>query len=178
MIDFKDGQKISGSYIVSDSYIEIEGIKYQVMQPAYYGETPISAENLNKIQTDLQKLIEDLENDINTNAVTLYENEQGTKTDITLSESAENFEYIEIFFTSDDIYNSVKIPKPNGKRVNINNSFTLNNIQYLYLAVWSISNTKLSFVSAKNNFIDTNNDIGTYGSDSYIKIVKVVGYRR
>lgn len=52
MINFEDGQLIEGAYF------EIDGVKYPVKMPIYSGKTPLSAENMNKLQKDLNNKIE------------------------------------------------------------------------------------------------------------------------
>lgn len=49
MVDFEDGQLVKGPYVV------IDGEEYPVIMPKYKGNTPISSENLNKLQTDIIK---------------------------------------------------------------------------------------------------------------------------
>ena len=53
MVNFKDGELVKGAYVI------IDGKEYEVHMPQYSGETPLSPENLNKMQKDLQdKMIE------------------------------------------------------------------------------------------------------------------------
>lgn len=60
MVKFEDGILVEGAYV------EINGIKYPVMMPKYQGETPISAENMNKLQNDLKADIDNIEEKIET----------------------------------------------------------------------------------------------------------------
>lgn len=48
MVNFKDGELVKGAYVI------IDGKEYEVHMPQYSGETPLSSENLNKMQKDLQ----------------------------------------------------------------------------------------------------------------------------
>lgn len=70
MVYFKDGTLVKGAYV------EIDGVQYPVHMPEYSGNKPVSAENLNKIQTDINKKIaeEDFINKVNFNesAVTAH----------------------------------------------------------------------------------------------------------
>lgn len=52
MVYFENGELVEGAYV------EIEGVKYPVHMPKYTGNTPVSAENLNKAQSDLEEKIE------------------------------------------------------------------------------------------------------------------------
>ena len=63
MVDWEDGTLVQGAYV------EIDGIKYPVVMPQYTGNTPLTSENLNKMQADLKKLIsESIETGSNNNA--------------------------------------------------------------------------------------------------------------
>ena len=51
MVDFKEGQLVKGAYVV------IDGIEHEVHMPQYSGDTPLTPENLNKAQEDLENEI-------------------------------------------------------------------------------------------------------------------------
>lgn len=44
---FKDGTLVKGAYVI------IDGVEYEVHMPEYSGNTPVTAENLNKMQEDI-----------------------------------------------------------------------------------------------------------------------------
>jgi hypothetical protein len=54
MVEFQDG------VLEKEGYVEFNGAKIKVHMPKYTGKTPISAENLNKLQRDLKKQINSL----------------------------------------------------------------------------------------------------------------------
>lgn len=57
MVNFNAGQLIKGAYVL------IDGVEYEVHMPQYSGDTPLTPENLNKMQEDLQKdIVESEEN--------------------------------------------------------------------------------------------------------------------
>jgi hypothetical protein len=57
MVEWEDGQLVQGPYV------EINGIQYPVVMPEYTGNTPMTAENLNKMQNDLSdKINEEVNN--------------------------------------------------------------------------------------------------------------------
>lgn len=60
MVNFEDGILVEGAYV------EINGIKYPVVMPQYSGNTPITSENLNKLQNDLKADIDNIEEIIET----------------------------------------------------------------------------------------------------------------
>ena len=47
MVNFENGT------LVTNAYVEINGVQYPVVMPVYSGNTPLTAENLNKAQNDL-----------------------------------------------------------------------------------------------------------------------------
>ena len=51
MVDFEEATLIKGAYVL------INGVEYPVHQAQYSGGTPLSPENMNKIQEDLQEEI-------------------------------------------------------------------------------------------------------------------------
>ena len=116
--------------------------------------------------------------------ITLYDNGSGTPGTVTLSESAENFNYLEIFYNDGTNYgyveHSTKVTYPNGKKVAL-----------FCFAPASQNDFHLRF-TAKAMQINGNtiSNVGSYcyagwirnsGVDSYLvdelKIVKVLGYR-
>ena len=57
MVEWEDGQ------LVQVPYVEINGTRYPVVMPEYSGNTPMTAENLNKMQNDLSdKINEEVNN--------------------------------------------------------------------------------------------------------------------
>lgn len=51
MVNFEDGELVKGAYVV------IDGKEYEVHMPQHSGRTPLSSENLNKMQVALLKTI-------------------------------------------------------------------------------------------------------------------------
>lgn len=75
MVNFKNGELVKGAYVV------IDGKEYEVHMPQYFGETPLSSENLNKVQNDLNKTITEqskILGDKITNATTYSTSETNT----------------------------------------------------------------------------------------------------
>lgn len=116
----------------------------------------------------------------NLTGVSLYDNDAGTAGTVTLSDSAANYNYLEIYFfnTSDNIYSSVKVYKPNDKSVDLTCGVFLGN-QIFYKSVnRTISGTSISLRSES-----TDTDWSIVGSstsalaNAKIKIYKVVGYK-
>ena len=107
--------------------------------------------------------------------ITLYEDENGSNVDITLNDSVDNYEDIEIFYKSNDnAYSSVKINKANNKNIILTNATPNSNNNVMYI--------KTTVVNAKNNIITVVDSLESYGSggttignNNYI--TKVVGYK-
>lgn len=110
--------------------------------------------------------------------VVLYENEEGKTGTITLSESTENFSYLEIFYVDNSNNNntSTKVTNPNGKTVALLIIQSSNGI-YLRGKEVSISGDSITVNNSSYCAISTNNELKDYSSTDYIKIVKVIGYR-
>ena len=51
MVNFEEGTLIKGAYVL------IDGKEYEVHMPEYSGNTPMSPENLNKLQNDILKIV-------------------------------------------------------------------------------------------------------------------------
>ena len=134
-------------------------------------ETLINSSNLNLLQDNVENAI---------NGFVLYENETGSNASITLSDSAANYSYIEIFFQAEGRYNSIKIPNANGKIAYLHSANVLNGNAYYKMSNWQIDGSNINLkgsnqyrisASGASDFIDG----GTGGNAIYI--TKVVGYK-
>ena len=56
MVNFENGILVKGAYV------EINGVEYPVHMPEYSGDTPLSKENMNKLQQDLADEIAEINN--------------------------------------------------------------------------------------------------------------------
>lgn len=111
----------------------------------------------------------------------LYNNGSGTTGNVTLSETANNFEYLEIYYMhsgGDDAFKSVKIHAPNGKKAKLDAMYDNGTYLYFYTESASISGTTITrgtkvrwrvaaSTAAQTRTVDTN----------CIYIKRVVGYR-
>lgn len=137
-------------------------------------ETPLSAENLNKIQKDLQTEINQLKGTV------LYEDSEGTSENITLNETVANFDYIDISFeTNQNKTHTERVYTPNEKNltVNIGNIFDPNGIYQLAVAGLKINGNYLEWTY--NGYVNMPHGSTCFiGSNSYYtKIVSVIGYK-
>jgi len=116
-------------------------------------------------------------NGIGLSEVELYNDSTGTSGTVTLSESAENFTYIEIFYRSNDLdFGSVKIYQPNGKKACLMLATPFSGtILYLKTARLAISDTSIYKESENELELQNGSGISAY-SASNIYITRVVGY--
>lgn len=82
---FEAGTLIKGAYVV------IDGVEHEVHMPEFEGDTPVSPENLNKMQEDIVK------------GTTLYENSSGASSGtIQLSSSISDAKKIGIVYEEEN----------------------------------------------------------------------------
>ena len=135
------------------------------------GTTPaLNATNLNQMQTNVENAINELK------PVVLYNNTSGTTGTATLSETAANFQYLEIFYSKGGIYNSVKVYSPNNKKASLIIGYLNSSADaQLQLAKVTISGTQITRdTSGYINFGTTTHSMGT-GTE--VAIYRVLGYR-
>jgi len=96
-----------------------------------------------------------------------------TSGNVTLSDSASNYSYIEVYGQKSGCYGYVKIYSPNGKQFGlaIHNAYESNNIQQIF-GRYTISGTTIT----KDFEVYMNNN-GTPSNSNDIKIEKVIGYK-
>lgn len=108
----------------------------------------------------------------------LYDNDDGTRDTVILSESASNYEYIEVYFFADGYYNSIKVPTSiSNFAINIIYTSASTHNQFFYTTDCTLSGNTITQDVGRNNYISSNNTIATYGNNVYIKICRVIGYK-
>ena len=112
----------------------------------------------------------------------LYYNRSGTTGNVTLSESAANFDFIDIFFSNNDGYRDcVRVFAPNGNSAVLSNAVYKNEYTTTYVRnkVVTISGTSISVVSNRSGEgqVRQNNSCYAEGSTSIIKIYAVLGWK-
>lgn len=121
----------------------------------------------------------------NLKPVTLYDNATGTIDNVTLTDSAGNYSYLEIYITDNGNTNidCVKICNPNGKTVALNctSGYKGSSSSNIYLEIRTktvkIDGTSITNISY-GMFVATNKTITTNDRTSNkIKIIKVLGYK-
>ena len=105
----------------------------------------------------------------------IYSNNTGVTGTITLSESASNFNMLEIFYHGDtDTYSSVRIWSPNGKRIALDLSYINKDNHWIQGVNKSISGKSITTINASETKISVSPP-GVSKTD-YIKITKVLGW--
>lgn len=106
----------------------------------------------------------------------LYNSAGGTAGTVTLSDSAENYTYLEIFYRSsgDNACGSVKVFSPNGKLVHLGTIHYVADYDYAKFALVSVSGEMITF--SQNYQIILKNNGSTYSAENAIFITRVVGY--
>ena len=108
----------------------------------------------------------------------LYNNTSGTTGTVTLSETAANFSYLEIFYRdqlSTPEYASVKVYSPNGKQINLSIPTSNTNVNGFWIKQKTININETSISNQWNCEIDVVN--GIVSNSNYIYIIRVDGYR-
>ena len=106
----------------------------------------------------------------------LYNSANGTAGTVTLSDSVENYTYLEIFYRSSG-YNacgSVKVFSPNGKLVHLGTIHYIADYDYAKFALVSVSGSMITF--SQNYQITLKNNGSEYSAENAIFITRVVGY--
>lgn len=106
----------------------------------------------------------------------LYNSASGTAGTVTLSDSAKNYTYIEIFYRSsgDNACGSVKVFSPNGKLVHLGTIHYVADYDYAKFALVSVSGSMITF--SQNYKITIKNNGSAYSAENAIFITRVVGY--
>lgn len=106
----------------------------------------------------------------------LYSSASGTAGTVTLSDSVENYTYIEIFYRSsgDNACGSVKVFSPNGKLVHLGTIHYIADYDYAKFALVNVSGSMITF--SQNYQITLKNNGSVYSAKNAIYITRVVGY--
>lgn len=118
------------------------------------------------------------ESSIISSPTVLFNDDAGTKSNVTLSDSVVNYEYIEIFFrTNDYTYNSVKVYKPNGKVVSLMSIYNNNDDRIWFKStLYTISGTTMSVGNNVEARLINNSSAGVWNS-SNVYVTRVIGYK-
>lgn len=115
-------------------------------------------------------------NGVDLSGQVLYNNANGTAGTVTLSDSVENYTYVEIFYRSsgDNACGSVKVFSPNGKLVHLGTIHYIADYDYAKFALVNVSGSMITF--SQNYQITLKNNGSIYSAENAIYITRVVGY--
>ena len=135
----------------------------------------ISEETLEALQDNVEQAIE---------GEILYKNEVGTNGDVTLSNTVEEYDEIEIFFdndrsagTGEQIFSSIKVEKPHGKYVTLETSKAGSVNIYKDGQEYQILGNKLNVVHFYNLVFNNNSVSTSIDYQGFVRIFKIVGYK-
>lgn len=112
--------------------------------------------------------------------ISLYDNSNGSTGNITLSDDASNYQYLEIFFFVDttNAVNSVKIYSPDSSSFSLFSSYDNGTYMYQWTEIASISTTTITRGTASRwRFAASGTPTRTTGSGVSVYIYKVIGYK-
>lgn len=113
----------------------------------------------------------------NINGQVLYDNTTGTNETVTLSDSAANYDYIDIFYRdNDNTYSSVRVNNPNGKYADISTIERWGTTLYIKQKRITISGNTITNENATEAYFTTAPKIGITTTANNIYITKVIGY--
>lgn len=158
-------------------------------------QTPINGTNLNLLQNNVEDDIgllsnlnttdkSNLVNAINeannkTISTILYENENGATGNITLTRNVSDYNSLEIIYGCDGYYFYTKIYLPTNKNIGLLACYCADNTPervYMYTSNYTINNSSVKFNYASNKYLTESNTVSSFGTNSYVRIYKVIGY--
>ena len=125
---------------------------------------------------DLKEKIENLKEKI------LYENKEGSSTEINLNDNITNYKTIEIVVKATDTEKVIKIDNPNINKTFFENlCYTLKNDLIYVFSKFIIYENKISPINANCGYYSIkliSSDLAmNFDKTNYIKITKVIGYK-
>lgn len=109
--------------------------------------------------------------------VILYNNSSSQTANVTLSDNANKYKYLEIYYKDNDgVVNSVKVDDPNGKTAFLSIQYPYqNDVTYIKSCQVQISGTSITATNYSSMTIRSGN-APTIANSNYIYITKVIGY--
>ena len=138
-------------------------------------------ESLETTAQTIPKAINEVKNNINYGAI-LYENDSGTNGNVSLSDSAANYDYIEIYYrTNDNDYAYEKVYQPDGKYVCLFGTRANTSVPRVYgktKTVYISGNSITNYANGNAQYTINNNANGQVAENNMVYIVRVIGYTR
>lgn len=154
--------------LVSKAKVNVGGTVYDVEPAVYSGSTPISAENLNQMETNIENAINNLK------PVELFYDSTASYLSATLNDNITNYDIITVIGQSTDGHHcSTTIYKPyNGAKISLCAPQNSGTDSYNKYAVYEFTSTTV--IQSNKNFQIANNNIS---NGNYIKLKSVIGYK-
>ncbi len=137
--------------------------------------------NLNNLTTNKKTNLVSAINELNIKILSpysLYFNSSGTKSTITLSDNAVNYDYIEIYYQKDaGNMLHTKIYDPNGKLLTLNSVTYYSNTLFLRSAVVNINGKSVTWKSNDSGNGSITGSNCSVDSSQVFSIVKIIGYK-
>ena len=171
-INFQNG------ILVAKAKVTINGTVYEVEPEEYEGETPLSAETLNEMQNNVEKAINEVDEKMQ--RTVLYKNINGKQASsgITLSESVDNYDFIEIYCGKSIAQglNCAKIDLSIANTVSITNyvKLTSGEAQFITSAL-SVNGTSLTQISCQ--YLNISGERAQVGESTEMSVYEVIGYK-
>ena len=140
--------------------------------------------NISSINTNIGDLTQlkttskdNLVNSINSlTSYTLFENSQGTSNSITLSDSKDNYTYLELFYNGNNgSASSVKMDAQNENKVNLFTANYYNNTLYIQNETIQIEGNTITRGTKVETALKNNTAVSIYSTSIFI--TKVIGYK-
>lgn len=180
--------------LVTQAKVTVDGTDYEVTPATYSGGTDLDANTFNDLQDNMEASFKNtssnsttdgycckyLEDNFSKKGTVLYDNASGNDGTIDLNDSSANYSFIEIYYKSNDnVYRSLKIDNPNGKKVALDimhPTATTQSTVYLKTKEVNISGNKIT-----NGYYGelalTHNSPVIEQANNNIFITKVIGYK-
>ena len=153
------------------------------MKITYDDKISLSTSSLPRVNKCTEDDLNEIKEVVNeNNGDVLYESETGTLENVTLSQNASNYDYIEIFAHTTEKSFSSKIYKPNDKYVELSYTLFYGSIAPAYMYITSQWNKILGNSIIRDTTgvakLQNNSSLVVYTENApYIYIDKVIGYK-
>lgn len=167
--------------LVSKAKVSIGGNIYEVESEQYEGNTPLSAENLKKMEDNIEESIYEEVGKIKLKS--LYGNSEGTREQVTLSETSNNYDYFYITFNAktenEKSEKTIRIDKPNQKIFYENMQYSRGNDYVEIFSKFNINNNTITPILASCGYRSQSylngNITMRLDNINYMYITKVIG---
>lgn len=116
-----------------------------------------------------------------TKSFILYDNPNGATGSVSLNDSVDNYEYIDICYENPtfNLHNTTRIYNPQNKQTSLTVAMRYidNGAYYTYFRDIEISNSLISNAYCGYYAVRTDGSIEYFNDNNYIRITKVIGYK-